>query len=46
MGGAPIGPAETAALRGFAGQATLALEPADRRRDAEDPTSLVGRQEL
>ncbi|MEW1700397.1 GAF domain-containing protein [Streptomyces sp. NPDC091278] len=38
--------AETAALPGFAGQAALALELADRRRDAEQVTLLEDRDRI
>ncbi|WUO07850.1 GAF domain-containing protein [Streptomyces virginiae] len=39
-GRAPFSPLEVAALPGFAGQAALALELADRRRDAEQMSLL------
>ncbi|MFB6827407.1 sensor histidine kinase [Streptomyces hydrogenans] len=42
----PFMGAETAALPGFAGQAALALELADRRRDAEQVTLLEDRDRI
>ncbi|MFE5792777.1 GAF domain-containing protein [Streptomyces sp. NPDC056503] len=45
-GRVPFLSAETAALPGFAGQAALALELADRRRDAEQVTLLEDRDRI
>ncbi|WP_030748755.1 GAF domain-containing sensor histidine kinase [Streptomyces griseus] len=45
-GRTPFTGAETAALPGFAGQAALALELADRRRDAEQVTLLEDRDRI
>ncbi|MEV7569024.1 sensor histidine kinase [Streptomyces tanashiensis] len=42
----PFTPAETTALPGFAGQAALALEVADRRRDAEQMSLLEDRDRI
>ncbi|SDK19174.1 GAF domain-containing protein [Streptomyces indicus] len=45
--GRPVfGPSETAPLAGFAGQAALALELADRRRDAEQVSLLADRDRI
>ncbi|WP_327351493.1 sensor histidine kinase [Streptomyces sp. NBC_01304] len=41
-----FGPLETAPLTGFAGQAALALELADRRRDAEQVSLLADRDRI
>ncbi|MGW1010321.1 GAF domain-containing protein [Streptomyces termitum] len=45
-GRTPFTPPETAALPGFAGQAALALELADRRRDAEQVVLLEDRDRI
>ncbi|MEU5979296.1 GAF domain-containing protein [Streptomyces sp. NPDC047315] len=45
-GAAPFTEAETAPLSGFAGQAALALELADRRRDAERMALLADRDRI
>ncbi|MFG3193407.1 sensor histidine kinase [Streptomyces omiyaensis] len=45
-GRTPFLSADTAALPGFAGQAALALELADRRRDAEQVTLLEDRDRI
>ncbi|WP_328890820.1 sensor histidine kinase [Streptomyces sp. NBC_00316] len=42
----PFGAAEVAALPGFAGQAALALELADRRRDAEQMSLLEDHERI
>ncbi|WP_199547249.1 GAF domain-containing protein [Streptomyces sp. N35] len=46
VGRPPFGPVETAPLTGFAGQAALALELADRRRDAEQVSLLADRDRI
>ncbi|MER6914380.1 GAF domain-containing protein [Streptomyces sp. NPDC000594] len=45
-GSTPFTDAETAPLSGFAGQAALALELADRRRDAEQMALLADRDRI
>ena len=46
LGGAEFTPQESAPLLGFAGQAALALELADRRRDAEQVALLEDRDRI
>lgn len=46
VGRAPFTEAETRPLRGFAGQAALALELADRRRDAEQLALFADRDRI
>jgi signal transduction histidine kinase len=46
VGRPAFGPAEKAPLAGFAGQAALALELADRRRDAEQVSLLADRDRI
>ncbi|MHC5702984.1 sensor histidine kinase [Streptomyces tirandamycinicus] len=45
-GRAPFGDTETAPLSGFAGQAALAMELADRRREAEQVSLLADRDRI